>query len=239
MNVILLIRNLLFLSLGFIVLIAFSNFLEVTFFELFVNEKLEYANSSFLLDFVVIAALILYISLTVNKCLFTIPKKTITFFLLIVISFYIYERSFNDFFEFTRFRISDSFAYFDVAFVVVLMHFGHYLKFFVSTDTTDAQKNSIIDDSPISKDKDDQLEGLLKISADKIKKVILENKFAASFTIGLNGEWGDGGEPQYQINTTIQPKKTISTTRTLAKAIRDYEPIRERVQHTLLSVQRN
>ncbi|WP_444542237.1 DinB/UmuC family translesion DNA polymerase, partial [Capnocytophaga canimorsus] len=91
------------------------------------------------------------------------------------------------------------------------------------------KKNSIIDDSPISKDKDDQLEGLLKISADKIKKVILENKFAASFTIGLNGEWGDGGEPQYQINTTIQPKKTISTTRTLAKAIRDYEPIRERV----------
>lgn len=192
MNVILWIRNLLFLSLGFIVLFAFSNFLEVALFDLFVNGKLEYANSSFLLDFVVIAALLFYISISVNNCLFTIPKRAITFFLLLVISFYIYERSFNDFFEFTKFRISGSLAYFDVAFVVVLMHFGHYLKFFVSSDAIEAQKNSIIDDSPISTDKDDQLEGLLKISADKIKKVILENKFSASFTIGLNGEWGDG-----------------------------------------------
>lgn len=192
MNVINWIRNLFFLSLGFIIIIAFSNFFEINFLGLFVNKKLEFVNSSYLLDFIVLVALVLYSCIAVNNCAFAIPNKTITFFLFLFISFYIYERFFNDFFEFIKFRISDNLAYFDVVFAIVLLHFGQYLKFFVSEEEIVTQKNSVLDDSPISKDKDDQLEGLLRISAEKIKKVVLENKFATSFTIGLNGEWGDG-----------------------------------------------
>ena len=89
MNVINWIRNLLFLSLGFIIIIAFSKFFEINFLDLFVNKKLEYINSSFLLDFIVLVALVLYSSIAVNNCAYAIPNKTITFFLLLFISFYI------------------------------------------------------------------------------------------------------------------------------------------------------
>lgn len=193
MNVVNWIRNLFYLCLGFIIIIGFSQYFENIFLEHFVNNRLNYVHSSFLLDVLVILGLFLYTSIQVNNCAFSIPKNTITYFFLLITPLYLYERFFNDFFEFTKFRIADGLAYFDVVLPIVILHFGKFLKFLVSKEENIiTHKNPILDDSPISKDKDDQLEGLLKISANKIKKIVLENKFATSFTIGLNGEWGDG-----------------------------------------------
>ena len=83
------------------------------------------------------------------------------------------------------------YGYSDILFIIITVEFAAYLKYLVPKYVK-AQNNNLLEDSPIENIEDDNLGGLLQISVGKIIKIIHENSFKSSFTIGLNGSWGDG-----------------------------------------------
>lgn len=184
-------RDFLLFLIFVIVLTALTPLIEKFFLEHLVHNTMDQVKSTFFLDFILIVAVIIYSALQMNFCNSVKPKATMTFVLLLLTGLYTYERAFNDFFTFITFRLSSSIAYLDTIFLVLMFHLGGYLKF-LQTKKTIQKHNQLFEDAPISDPVDDKLDGLFDLASKKIAKIISKNSFETSFTIGLNGEWGDG-----------------------------------------------
>jgi len=192
-----LIRNTFYFFLVISFLIAFSTYIDNVLGEKIVKGKIDSVQSNGWLDFFLILTLCLYISIKAKNCQTDKPNERFIFVALIITVYYIYERFFNDFFSFAQFKISEippnllSVKYCDILFIIITVEFAAYLKYLVPKYVK-AQNNNLLEDSPIENIEDDNLGGLLQISVGKIIKIIHENSFKSSFTIRLNGSWGDG-----------------------------------------------
>lgn len=184
-------RDFLLFLIFVIALTALTPLIEKFFLEHLVHNTMDQVKSTFFLDFILIVAVIIYSALQMNFCNSVKPKATMTFVLLLLTGLYTYERAFNDFFTFITFRLSSSIAYLDTIFLVLMFHLGGHLKF-LQTKKTIQKHNQLFEDAPISDPVDDKLDGLFDLASKKIAKIISKNSFETSFTIGLNGEWGDG-----------------------------------------------
>lgn len=197
MNILNLIKNLFYICIGLCFLTAFSSNIEVFLGE---NEYFSWLwniSSLWLLDFFVILTVLFYTSLKINDCEIETPNRSCSLFILLAIILYSYERFFSNYFVFTPFKFTSLTSnphifYLDILYWLGLLHFSGYLKYLNPQNKSKIQKNKVIEDAPIHTNKEDGLDGLLNIPARKIYKIIKENKFKSSFTIGLNGEWGDG-----------------------------------------------
>lgn len=192
------VKRILYIILGFSFLIAFSSSIESlfgtnTYFSWLWNVK-----SALLLDILILLLLLLYTSLKIEECKTEIPNKTFSYFIFLTILFYTYEKFCTSYFTFTPFKFSTYgskshyIAYLDIIYWFGFLHFGAYLKYFQTEESIPTIDNLLLEDAPINSQNEDGLDGLYNIPAKKIYKIIKENKFESSFTIGLNGEWGDG-----------------------------------------------
>src|SRR5690606_2045470 len=112
-----------------------------------------------------------FAALQVHSCINSRPNKYFSFFLLLTIPIYLFERYTEGFFIFTDFKILNSIAYFDLFLLIPLIHFGGYLKF-LFPGKLKPQINSLLDDSPIEKIEDDELGSLYDDSAAKIFNIL-------------------------------------------------------------------
>ena len=191
-------KRILYIIIGFSFLIAFSSSIESLFGTSSYFSWLWNVKPQLLLDIMLLLLLLLYTSLKIEDCKTEFPNKTFTYFIVLTILFYTYERFFTNYFAFTPFKLStysvtsQCIAYLDIIYWIAFVHLGTYLKYFQTEKPKITIDNLLLEDAPISSQKEDGLDGLYNIPAEKIYKIIKENKFESSFTIGLNGEWGDG-----------------------------------------------
>ena len=193
MNIEKLIKNVFFFFLGIVLLIVFTPLIETFLNEFIEKTQLGSLKSSYYLDFLLIVVIWIFISININKCSTELPNKKITFFLILLLGLYTYERFFNHNYDFISFKSYRKLKYFDIVFIVmVLIDLGRYLKYFIVKENKQKSKNVLEEDSPIENKEDDDLEGLFSKTVDKIKNIIENNNFKTSYTIGINSEWGDG-----------------------------------------------
>ncbi|ALR30811.1 hypothetical protein ATE47_09855 [Chryseobacterium sp. IHB B 17019] len=187
------IKSVFFFFLGVVLLIVFIPLIESTFNEFIEKTNLGLIGSSFYLDIFLILVLWLYFSININECKTETPNKKVTFFLLLILAIYIYERWFNHNYDFTTFKFYNKLAYFDMIFIVLtFIDLGRYIKFLAVKESKIKLENILEEDSPIEDKNDDELEGLFSKTVNKIKNTIERNSFKTSYTIGINSEWGDG-----------------------------------------------
>lgn len=196
----LLIKNIFLILLSILVVVAFiaefESFLKSDIFSWFYSVE-----SNYWLDFLIILTGIFYISIKVNECKNVIPDDKITLVLFLVIGVYTYERFFNTSFPFTYFESQplSNIAYLDGLYVILFLQLINYIKDIVPSPKIKKEKNELLEDLPLENSNEDELGGLFEVSAKKIVKIIRNNKFRNSFTIGLNGEWGDGKTSVFNI----------------------------------------
>ncbi|OCW74130.1 KAP family P-loop NTPase fold protein [Elizabethkingia anophelis] len=192
-----LIRNIFYFFLVISFLIAFSSYIDNVLGEKIVKGRIDSVQSNGWLDLFLVLTLCLYISIKAKDCSTDKPNERFIFVVLIVTIYYIYERFFNDFFSFTQFKISEippnllSVKYCDILFIIITVELVAYLKY-LNPKYDKVKDNNLLEDSPIESLEEDKFDGLFIIPANKIIKIIHENSFKSSFTIGLNGGWGDG-----------------------------------------------
>ncbi|AJW63677.1 KAP family P-loop domain protein [Elizabethkingia miricola] len=198
MNILNLIKNLFYICIGICFLLLFSTSIENL---LGTNNYFSWiwnTNSFWQLDVFIILALLCYTVLKIKNYKTDTPNISHTYIFFFSILFYTYERFFSDYFEFNTFSLFDCpksrfhIYYLDGFYWIAIFYFAVYLKYLIPKDKDISQSNTLLEDAPIHNKSEDELNGLLDIPTDKIKKIIKDNKFQNSFTIGLNGEWGDG-----------------------------------------------
>lgn len=197
MNVNLFIKQTFYLLIGILFLTAFSSNIETFFGENVYFSWLWSIEPSLILDIIVIATIFFYTIIALDNCELQKPNKTLTLFIVLTVLFYTYEKFDSKYFDFIPFKLStydDSFLqlkYLDFIYWIAIIHLGLYLKYLKTQDLI-ISNNSLLEDNPIYYEVQDELNGLFKIPTEKIYKIITENKFESSFSIGLNSEWGDG-----------------------------------------------
>jgi len=199
-NIQIFIKNIFFILVSIAVLIAFISEIE-TFFKGEIFDWFYTVDSNSYLDFLIILISVFYLSLKVGECEYEIPNIKITFLLVLLLVLYTYERFFNAEFPFTYFkwRYLSNIAYLDGLYLVLALHLAGYLKKIFPTQYYNESIGGLLEDLPLNNSNEDGLGGLLKISSEKILKIIRENKFKNSYTVGLNGEWGDGKTSVFNI----------------------------------------
>ncbi|MCT3817095.1 hypothetical protein HZQ56_14160 [Elizabethkingia anophelis] len=199
-----LIRNTFYFFLVISFLIAFSSYIDNMLSEKIIKGRIDSIQSNGWLDLFLIVTLCLYISIKANNCSTDKPAKRFIFIALIITIYYIYERFFNDFFSFTQFKISGfpsnllNIKYCDILFVIIPVELAAYLKY-LNPKYDKVRDNNLLEDLPIESLEEDKFDGLFNIPANKIIKIIHGNSFKSSFTIGLNGGWGDGKTSVFNI----------------------------------------
>lgn len=199
-NIQICIKNIFFILVSIAVLIAFTSEIE-TFFKNDIFGWFYTVDSNGYLDFLIILISVFYVSIKVRECEYEIPNMKVTFLLVLLLGFYIYERFFNTEFPFTYFKwkfLSDV-AYLDGLYLVLVLHLTGYLKKIFPTQYNNENTGGLLEDLPLSDSSEDGLGGLLEISSKKILTILRDNKFKNSYTIGLNGEWGDGKTSVFNI----------------------------------------
>ncbi|WP_374461182.1 P-loop NTPase fold protein [Chryseobacterium taeanense] len=193
------IKNILFILLSIAFLIAFVSEIE-TFFKSEIFNWFYFVDSNGWLDFFIIIISLFYVSIKVKECQFEVPNEKLTFLFCFVVGFYTYERFFNSEFPFTHFtwKIFSKIVYLDFLYVFLLLHLANYLKYLIPS-FKDPINNVLLEDLPLKKSDEDELDGIFQITADKIYSIVKNNKFKNSYTIGVNGEWGDGKTSVFNI----------------------------------------
>jgi len=184
--------NIFYLFLGILSLALLTPFLENTLDEIIKKFSINQITESKFLDVIFVLTLFLYTSISVNKWKEIFPNKSTTFFVITIFIFYIYQRVFNDHYIFVGFKIYHSLAYLDVIIPIVIIYLGNFLKFFDVEKLSNEKQSLLYEDSPISNEKDDELENLFSKTVEKIQKIITKNNFDTSYTVGINSEWGGG-----------------------------------------------
>lgn len=198
MDVTTILKRIFYILIGLSVLLGFSSSLESFFGENTYFSWLWKVKPILLLDVLLLLILIFYTSLEIEDCKNEVPNKAFTYFIFIAVLFYSYERFFSTYFTFTPFKfstysnVSCHIFYLDIIYWIGFLHFGTYLKYFQTQKSKITLGNLLLEDAPLRSQNEDGLNGLYNIPAEKISKIIRGNKFDSSFTIGLNGEWGDG-----------------------------------------------
>jgi predicted KAP-like P-loop ATPase len=196
MNIIDLIKKIFFFLIAICILLAFFQGIEKFLGNNEIFSWFWSVKPLFVLDIFIILAAVFYTILKIYEYKIDSPNKSFSLFIILVILFYSYERFISSYFIFTPFKISSyirmDIKIFDILYWFALLDSLLYLKYLKSEDNLMQHENKIIEDAPINNKNDDKLDGLFNIPAQKISKILQENKFRNSFTIGLNGEWGDG-----------------------------------------------
>lgn len=192
------IKNIFFILLSIAFLIAFVSKIE-TFFKSEIFNWFYCVDSNGWLDFFIIIIGLFYVSIKVKECQFEVPNEKLTFLFCFVVGFYTYERFFNSEFPFTHFtwKIFSKIVYLDFLYVFLLLHLANYLKYLIPSSKD--LKNVLLEDLPLKNSDEDELDGIFQITADKIYSIVKNNKFKNSYTIGVNGEWGDGKTSVFNI----------------------------------------
>ncbi len=199
-NIQIFIKNIFFILVSIAVLFAFTSEIE-TFFKSDIFGWFYTVDSNGYLDFLIILISVFYVSMKVRECEYEIPDMKVTFLLVLFLGFYTYERFFNTEFPFTYFKwkfLSDI-AYLDGLYLVLVLHLTSYLKKIFPIQYNNESTGGLLEDLPLYDSDEDGLGGLLEISSKKILKIIRDNKFKNSYTVGLNGEWGDGKTSVFNI----------------------------------------
>ena len=193
------IKNIFFILVSIAFLTAFVSEIE-TFFKSEIFNWFYGVDSNRWLDFFIVIISLFYLSIKVKECQFEVPNEKLTFLFCIVVGFYTYERFFNSEFPFTHFtwKIFSQIVYLDFLYLFLLLHLANYLKYLVPS-SRDLVDNVLLEDLPLNKSDEDELDGIFQITADKIYSIVKNNKFKNSYTIGLNGEWGDGKTSVFNI----------------------------------------
>lgn len=217
MNVNLFVKQTFYLFIGILFLTAFSANIETFFGENDYFSWIWSIKSSFLLDIIIITTIFIYSSLSINNCELQKPNRTVTLFIILTVLFYTYEKFNSKYVDFTSFKMStitdSSFqiAYLDIIYWIAILHFGLYFKY-LRTSNLIENNNVLLEDNPIQYESEDELNGLFNIPTEKIYKIIKENKFKTSFTIGLNSEWGDGKTSVFNfVRNKLENEKDIIT----------------------------
>lgn len=189
------IKSLFYGTLGIVMLYLFTPTIEVFVLKSKYFYWLRNITSSWLFDVLILLSVILYSSLKINNCDREIPNNKINLIIGIGFLFYLYQRFYNHVFDFTLFNFNKFFnssvAYLDVFVWIIILQLGGYLKYLVPSKNINFG-NILLNDDPIQYRKEDELGDLYKVTANKIVKILKHNSFENSFSIGLNGEWGDG-----------------------------------------------
>ncbi|WP_102979312.1 P-loop NTPase fold protein [Chryseobacterium scophthalmum] len=199
-NIQICIKNIFFILVSLAVLIAFTSEIE-TFFKGEIFGWFYTVDSNGYLDFLILLISVFYVSIKVRECEYEIPNIKVTFLLVLLLVFYTYERFFNTEFPFTYFKwkfLSDV-AYLDGLYLLLVLHLTGYLKNIFQIQYNNESNGGLLEDLPLNDSNEDGLGGLLEISSKKILTILRGNKFTNSYTIGLNGEWGDGKTSVFNI----------------------------------------
>ncbi|WP_394660065.1 P-loop NTPase fold protein [uncultured Chryseobacterium sp.] len=193
------IKNIFFILISVAILIAFTSEIE-TFFKSEIFGWFYTVDSNGYLDFLIILISVFYVSIKVRECEYEIPNTKVTFLLVLLLGFYTYERFFNTEFPFTYFKCNylSKVAYLDGLYVLLFLNLAGYLKKIFPIQYNEST-GVLLEDLPLNDSSEDGLGGLLDISSKKILTIIRDNKFKNSYTIGLNGEWGDGKTSVFNI----------------------------------------
>lgn len=194
------IKNIFFILISMAILIAFTSEIE-TFFKSDIFGWFYTVDSNGYLDFLILLISVFYVSIKVRECEYEIPNIKVTFLLVLLLVFYTYERFFNTEFPFTYFkwRFLSDVAYLDGLYLLLVLHLTGYLKNIFPIQYNNDSKGGLLEDLPLIDSNDDGLGGLLEISSKKILTILRDNKFKNSYTIGVNGEWGDGKTSVFNI----------------------------------------
>lgn len=193
------IKNVFFILVSIVFFTAFVSEIE-TFFKSEIFNWFYGVDSNGWLDFFIIIISLFYLSIKVKECQFEVPNEKLTFLFCVIVGFYTYERFFNSEFPFTHFtwKICSKVVYLDFLYVFLLLHLANYLKYLIPS-SKDLVDNVLLEDLPLNKSDEDELDGIFQITADKIYSIVKNNKFKNSYTIGINGEWGDGKTSVFNI----------------------------------------
>jgi predicted KAP-like P-loop ATPase len=192
-------KKIFFILISVAILIAFTSEIE-TFFKSEIFGWFYAVDSNGYLDFLIMLISVFYVSIKVREFKYEIPNLKVTFLLVLLVGFYTYERFFNTEFPFTYFKWNylSKVAYLDGLYILLILNLAGYLKKMFSIQHNESA-GVLLEDLPLSDSREDGLGGLLKISSKKILTIIRDNKFKNSYTIGLNGEWGDGKTSVFNI----------------------------------------
>lgn len=186
-----------FILVGVLFLMIFKQIIESSLVN---NEYLNWYYSieaSLKLDILVFLMIGVYSAISINNCKLEKPNLKVSYLFLLILCLYTFERFFNNYFEFLPLKMSSfskhsfQIAYLDCVYWIALLHFSLYLKDLIPAKSLIAE-NQLLEDKPIDEKEEDGLDGLFEIPAEKILKIIGNNTFQNSLTIGLNGEWGSG-----------------------------------------------
>lgn len=204
------IKNIFFILVSIAILIAFTSEIE-TFFKSEIFGWFYTIDSNGFLDFFIILITAFYSSMKINDCEVEMPDIKVTFLLFLLLGFYTYERFFNTVFPFTYFKwhLLSNIAYLDGLYIVLVLHLAGYLKKIFPIQYKNDSIGRLLEDLPLNDSNEDGLGGLLEISSKKILKIIRDNKFKNSYTVGLNGEWGDGKTSVFNIVKKNLPKEDV------------------------------